>query len=422
MKDVETLLVVVIIFGLLVSIHELGHLWVAKKFGILCREYAIGFGPKIFAAKKGETVYTLRLLPIGGYVRMAGEDPEIVEIKPGQNVGLYFNEAGQVTRITTDHPEKYPDARFLTVEHCDLEKDLFISGYEEEDGPLKRYDLNDKATYVTDNQDFQISPLDRQFASKSVLARFLTVFAGPFMNLLLAVLIFIIYFSIQGVPSDAPRMGKIVDNYPAQEAGLRENDRVISIDQKKVNNWQDIVSYIGARPNKQMTFNIERNGKIHHMDVTAGHRKAEKGMEGVVGVYPPTRHSIPASLGAGVTQTYYWIKMELAALKMMVTGGFSLDQLAGPVGIYNATGQVVSQGFMIVLNWAAFLSVNLAVINLLPLPALDGGRLTFLIIEGVRGKPVEPQKEAMVHFIGFAFLMLLMLLVTWNDIQNIFTR
>ncbi|RYL95310.1 RIP metalloprotease RseP [Sporolactobacillus sp. THM7-4] len=418
----ETLIVVVIIFGLLVSIHEFGHLLIAKRSGILCREFAIGFGPKIFAVKKRETVYTLRLLPIGGYVRMAGEDPEIVEIKSGQSVGLYFGKSGQVRRIATNHLENYPDARFLTVEHCDLEKDLFITGYEEEDGPLVRYDIEREASYVVDNQDYQIAPLDRQFSSKPLLARFLTIFAGPFMNLLLAVVIFIIYFSIQGVPSDAPRLGKMIDGYPAQEAGLHENDKVLQIDNQKMNSWNDIMHYISERPKEQMTFTIERDGKLHHIDVVSSQRKAGNGMQGVIGVYGPTRHSVLASVEGGVTQTYYWIKMELYGLKMLATGGFNLDQLAGPVGIYHATGQVVSQGLLLVLNWTAFLSVNLAVINLLPLPALDGGRLMFLLIELLRGKPVEPQKEAFVHFIGFAFLMLLMILVTWNDIQNLFLR
>jgi regulator of sigma E protease len=171
-----------------------------------------------------------------------------------------------------------------------------------------------------------------------------------------------------------------------------------------------------------MTFNIERDGKVYHISLVTEQQKGTKGMEGFVGVYGPTKHSLSGSLIAGVKQTGYWIGMEVNALKSMITGHFSLDDLAGPARIYDMTGQVVAQGLVLVLNWTAFLSVNLAVINLLPLPALDGGRLFFLIIEAVRGKPIEPQKEALVHFIGFAFLMLLMILVTWNDIQNIFMR
>ncbi len=423
MNGLETLIIVVLIFGLLVSIHEFGHLVVAKKSGILCREFAIGFGPKLFAWKRNETVYTLRLLPIGGYVRMAGEDPEILEIKAGQTVGLYFGDGGKVKRITVDHAEKYPDARFITVEKCDLEKSLYISGYEEEDGPLKVYNLDRQATYVTDYQDYQIAPLDRQFASQSLPKRFLTIFAGPFMNLVLAVVVFIIFYGIQGVPSDAPQMGQLLNGYPAKEAGLQAGDRVVSINGRKISSWNQMVSYIQKHPKQKLTFTINRGGKVRNLDLVTDQRKATSGKaEGVIGVYQPTRRSLADSLAAGVKQTGYWIGMELKGLEGMVTGKFSLDDLAGPARMYDITGQVVAQGLVFVLNWTAFLSVNLAVINLLPLPALDGGRLLFLIIEAIRGKPVEPQKEALVHFIGFAFLMLLMLLVTWNDLQMIFTR
>lgn len=419
----ETLIVVVIIFGLLVSIHELGHLIVAKKSGILCREYAIGFGPKLFAIKKGETVYTLRLLPIGGYVRMAGEDPEIVEVKPGQRVGLFFNNEGKVSRLITDHLDKYPDARLMTVEHCDLEKELYLAGYEQENAPLVRYDLDRRATYVSDNQEFQIAPIDRQFASQVLWKRFLTIFAGPFMNLVLAVVVFILFYSIQGIPTDAPKLGQLLPDYPAQKAGLQANDRIVSINGKRMFSWNQIVGFVQKHPKEKLTLVVNRDSGTKTVALVTGQRKGTGGnKEGVIGAYGPTVRSIPAAFLAGVKQTGYWISMELQGLKMMVTGGFNLDDLAGPARIYSMTGQVVSQGLVLVLNWTAFLSVNLAVINLLPLPALDGGRLLFLVIEGLRGKPVEPQKEAMVHFIGFALLMLLMILVTWNDLQNIFMR
>lgn len=417
----ETFIVVVIIFGLLVSIHELGHLVVAKRSGILCREFAIGFGPKLFSIKKGETVYTLRLLPIGGFVRMAGEDPEIVDIKPGQRVGLFFNKDGFVVRIITNRLEKYPESRVVTVDAADLEKNLFISGYEEEDGPLVRYPLDREADYVVDEQNYQIAPLDRQFASKPLLARFLTIFAGPFMNFVLAIIIFIVYFSIQGVPSDAPLLGKLVPGNPAVSAGLHQGDKVLKINNQPIHRWNDIMVYVNKHPKEKLTFTVKRGTAVRHIDVVAGSRKAaNKKSEGFIGVYAPTKHSLKASLTGGVTQTYYWIEQELIGFKKLVTGEVGIDQLAGPVGIYNATGQVVAQGLLLVLNWAAFLSVNLGVVNLLPLPALDGGRLLFLIVEAVRGKPVDPQRETLVHFIGFAFLMLIMIVVTWNDIQKLF--
>ncbi|WP_141603445.1 RIP metalloprotease RseP [Terrilactibacillus laevilacticus] len=417
----ETFISVVIIFGVLIAIHEFGHLIVAKKSGILCREYAIGFGPKLFSIKKGETVYTLRLLPIGGFVRMAGEDPEIIDIKPGHRIGLLFNHQQHVNKMIINHLDKYPDAKLITVETADLEKDLVIKGYESEDGDLIEYPLDREAEYVVDEQAFQIAPLDRQFSSKSKTARFLTIFAGPFMNFLLAFIIFVVYFSIQGVPSNAPKLGQLVENNPAVQAGLHQGDRVIQIDEQPINSWQDIMTYVNLHPNSQLTFTIDRNNQQQKIDVKTDSRKGPSGkQEGFIGVYAPTKHSFVASLKGGVTQTYFWIKQELVGLKMLVTGAIGLDQLSGPVGIYNATGQFVSQGFLIVLNWAAFLSINLGIINLLPLPALDGGRLLFIIVELLRGKPIDPQRESIVHFIGFALLMLLMVVVTWNDIQKVF--
>ncbi|MFT8362634.1 MAG: RIP metalloprotease RseP [Sporolactobacillus sp.] len=416
----ETLIVVVLIFGLLVSIHELGHLLVAKRSGILCREYAIGFGPKLFSLKKGETVYTLRLLPIGGYVRMAGEDPEIIAVKPGQTVGFFLNAAGTVSRLVIDHVDNYPDARFMTVNSCDLERDLHLSGYEQEDGPLIRYAVDHEATYVANNQDFQIAPLDRQFASKSLPKRFLTIFAGPFMNLVLAVIIFIIYFNISGIPSDAPVLGQLIPGYPAQQAGLKAGDHVLRVNGEKMTSWLSITNFVEAHPNQKVTFTVRRGNATHSIDLVPRAQSVKGKPIGRIGVYQSNYYSLPESLKMSVTQTYFWIKMELQGLGKLVTGGFNLNQLSGPVGIYHATGEVVAQGLVLVLNWTAFLSINLAVINLLPLPALDGGRLFFLIVEGLRGKPVEPQKEALVHFIGFALLMVLMLLVTWNDIQHLF--
>ncbi|MBM7644381.1 regulator of sigma E protease [Scopulibacillus daqui] len=417
----ETFITVVIIFGLLISFHELGHLLLAKRAGILCREFAIGFGPKLFSFKKKETVYTLRLLPIGGFVRMAGEDPELIEIKPGHRVGLIFNSHGLVSKIIINHLEKYPNAKIVTVEEADIEKDLFIKGYEQEDGELITYDLDREADYVVDEQAYQIAPLDRQFGSKSILDRFLTIFAGPFMNFLLAIIIFIIFFMIQGVPSDAPKLGQIVKGDPAAAAGLHQGDRVLKIDGHSVHSWKDVQTYVSDHPKESLTFTIQRNSQIKQVAVMTNERKVEKdGKEGYIGVYGPTKKSFLGAVTNSFQQTFFFIKQELIALKMLVTGALGINQLSGPVGIYQMTGQFVKHGFLMILSWTALLSVNLGIINLLPLPALDGGRLLFIIAEALRGKPIDPKRESLVHFIGFALLMLLMIVVTWNDIQKIF--
>ena len=412
----ETFIAVVIIFGLLISFHEIGHLLLAKRAGILCREFAIGFGPKLFSIKKKETVYTIRLLPIGGFVRMAGEDPEAIDIKPGHRVGLMFNREDSVSKIIIDQLNNYPNAKTLTVDHADIEKNLVIQGYEEEDGECLNFSIDRKAEYVMNGQAFQIAPLDRQFASKPLLDRILTIFAGPFNNFLLAFIVFVILFSIQGVPSNSPLLGKVISTDPAAQVGLQEGDRVVSINGQTMSSFSDIANYVNKRPNQELTLKVERNQHTREVRVTS---KNEKGV-GIIGVNQPFEKGVWDSVKGGVTQTFYWIKLEVEAFKQLVTGAIGLDQLSGPVGIYNLTGQVVSHGIFWIMRWTAVLSINLGVVNLLPLPALDGGRLLFLIVEGLRGKPVDPRRETLVHFIGFAFLMLLMIVVTWNDIQKLF--
>src|SRR5690606_30944502 len=162
----NSVIAIIVIFGLLVFIHELGHLLLAKRAGILCREFAIGFGPKLFSYKKGETVYTIRLLPLGGFVRMAGEDPETFELKPGQKIKIETNEDQAVTKIVVNQKNKYPALKEVIIERSDLEKDLFVSAYEDEDDRITTYRVHPKCEYVVDGQQFQIAPLDRQFGSK----------------------------------------------------------------------------------------------------------------------------------------------------------------------------------------------------------------------------------------------------------------
>ncbi|WP_085523945.1 RIP metalloprotease RseP [Tuberibacillus sp. Marseille-P3662] len=415
----DTFIAVVIIFGVLVSIHEFGHLILAKRAGILCREFAIGFGPKLFSIKKKETVYTLRLLPIGGFVRMAGEDPEIVEIKPGQRVGLTFNNFGQVTKIYINHLEKHPEAKAVIVDHADLEGDLIIRGYEDEVSGSETYELDRKAEYVMDEQGYQIAPLDRQFGSKSVFDRFLAILAGPFMNFILALVVLIVYFMLQGIPSDQAKIGQVQGDTPAAKAGLEHGDVVKQINDEPVDGWNEMATTISKHPGDRLNVTIARNGQTQDVQLTPDERPKQPD-SGYIGVTAFYEKSFVGSIQHGVFQTFNFIKLELDALKQLVTGAIGLDSLAGPVGIYNMTGQAVDQGLLFVLNWAGLLSINLAIINLLPLPALDGGRLLFLIFEGIRGKPVDPQKETLAHFVGFALLMLLMIVVTWNDIQRIF--
>ena len=185
----QTILAFIIIFGSLVFFHELGHFIFAKRSGILVREFAIGMGPKIIGIKKGETIYTIRLLPIGGYVRMAGEEFDTIELQPGYRVALRLNNDGKVEKIILNQSETHPNVVFLEVERADLNKELWIEGYDEdsyEDERIVRYEVARNATIIENGQETLIAPLDRQFNSKTVGQRAMTIFAGPLFNFILA--------------------------------------------------------------------------------------------------------------------------------------------------------------------------------------------------------------------------------------------
>lgn len=419
----NTIIAFILMFGLLVFVHEWGHLIFAKRAGMLAREFAIGMGPKILSFIRNETLYTIRLLPIGGYVRVAGEDPEIIELKPGHHIGLQFNNNDKVNKIIVNNKDKHPNSRVIEVEHVDLDHDLVIDGYEVgiETEEKIRFEVDPKAMFIMNEEATQIAPYDRQFASKTVGQRAMQLFAGPLMNFILAIIIFIIIGLVQGVPSDQPIIGEVQDDSPAQIAGMQDGDLVIEVEGNSVTTWSDFTSIVQQNPNKEINVVIERDNTTYPLTIIPREAEAIDGEKiGQVGVLLAFEKSFFKTIKNGFVQTYETTKLILVNLMMLITGQYSIDMLSGPVGIYDATDQVVKTGFMNFLMWTGMLSVNLGIINLVPLPALDGGRLLFIGIEAIRGKPVDPQKEGFVHLIGFALLMLLMLVVTWNDIQRLF--
>ncbi|MCA1062406.1 RIP metalloprotease RseP [Rossellomorea aquimaris] len=416
----QTVIAFVVIFGALVFFHELGHLIFAKRAGILCREFAIGFGPKVFSYKKNETTYTIRLLPLGGFVRMAGEDPEMVDLKAGHRVGLVLDQEEKIKKIVLNNKDRYPNIRVIEVEEADLEHRLYIRGYEEDEEELKTFSISRDAVFVEDGAETQIAPWDRQFASKSLPKRAMAIFAGPLFNFILAFFIFILVGLLQGVPTNDPVLGELTEDGAAKEAGLQKNDVVLSIDGKEISTWEDIVTIIQKHPGDELRFNVDRNGSNTEIPVTPKPQEIEGEEIGIIGVHSPVEKSPLKVLTNSAQQTYEWTKMIFVLLGKLVSGEFSIDALSGPVGIYQSTDVVAKSGIYYLMRWAAILSINLGIMNLLPIPALDGGRLLFFAVEAVRGKPVDRQMEGMVHFVGFALLMVLMLVVTWNDIQRFF--
>ncbi len=417
----ETVIAFIIIFGTLVAFHEFGHFLFAKKAGIMVREFAIGFGPKIIGITKGETLYTVRLLPLGGYVRMAGEDFDTIELQPGHRVGLILGNDNKVDKIYLNRNIANPDVLFLETERSDLDGELFIEGYDEE-GHLVRFDISREAVIFEKGQQTLIAPYDRQFESKSVGSRAMAIFAGPLFNFILAFFIFLAIGLLQGVPTNEPIISDVDTNSPAALSGMKKNDFIKVVDGKAVSTWQEFSDVIRENPEVPLEFQVERDGQLVNLTITPALVKRENEKMGQIGVryQSPTEKNLFKAVIFGAEQTYTWFMRIIELLGMLVTGKFTIDALSGPVGIYKATEDVAQFGIYSLMNWAALLSINLGIMNLLPLPALDGGRLMFFLIEAVRGKPVDKKKEGMVHFVGIMLLMVLMVAVTWNDIQRFF--
>lgn len=411
----------IFVFGLIVFFHELGHFIFAKRSGIMVREFAIGFGPKLLGFKKGETIYTIRLLPMGGYVRMAGDDLDQIELQPGYRIGFTLNDRDEIDRLVMNQNKQLPDMLFLEVEKAELQKELWVEGYDE-DEQLVRYNVARDCIVEENGQETQIAPYDRTFNAKSLGKRTMTIFAGPLFNFILAIIIFVIIGFVQGIPTNEPLIAKVVDDSPAATAGLQQDDLITSVNGKEVEKYDQLSTVIQQNPGKAIELGIERDGKAEKVTVTPKEVTVNKEKIGQIGIqYANTYDKNPLkAIPYGFEQTWMWLVQIVKILVVLITGGFTLDALSGPVGIYEATSEVAKYGFITLLSWSAALSINLGIMNLLPFPALDGGRLALFFYELVRGKPLDKNKEGVITFIGFACLMVLMVAVTWNDIQRFF--
>lgn len=416
MQTVQVVIATVLMFFLLVSLHEWGHFYFARRAGILVREFAIGFGPKLFSVKRGETRYTIRLLPIGGFVRMAGEDPEQAEIQTGQTVAVRIKE-GRVTRLYLDRLDDRSNAIRGEVKSIDLEKDLRL--LLDVDGDMQRLDVHPQAIVVGRGRETQIAPIDRQFGSKTVGQRALAIFAGPVMNFILAFVLFGAAVQMAGVVAENPTkvfINGVIEASPAEQAGLQQGDRVVSVNGQAIRGDIDkLVKLIGESAGKPMKWVVDRKGREISLTVTPG-------ADGKVGIYPGPEKRTPGigeSVKIAGESMVIWTKVIFDGFRKIVFGEVALKDMSGPVGTTKVTMDIARQGLPYLTNWAAILSLYLGIFNLLPIPALDGSRLLFLGLEAVRGRPVDPNRESMVHFIGFAMLMLLMVVVTYNDILGL---
>ncbi len=427
----KTILTFIFVFCVIVIVHELGHFLFAKWSGILVREFSIGMGPKLFAHRgKDGTTYTLRLLPIGGYVRMAGVGEEEVEITPGQPVSLELNDQQVVTRINTSHKVQLPNSVPIEVIKFDLEEELYLTGYiNGDENQETRYSVDHDASIIeSDGTEVRIAPKDVQFQSAKLYKRFLTNFAGPLFNFILTFVIFTIVIFAQGgltEPDASSVIGGVAEGGIADEAGIKPGDRIIEIDGEKITTFEEIVSSVEANKDKKVDVVVERDGQKKTLSMTPKSEELDDGSSSVrIGIQSGSKFtelSFAGKVQAAVAKTIASATVLIVAVKDLIFG-FSLNKLGGPVMIFQISSQVANEGFITILNFMAMLSINLGIMNLLPIPALDGGKLVLNIVEGIRRKPLSPESEGKITIVGFAFIMILMVLVTWNDIMRFFFR
>lgn len=421
----QTLLAFIFVFGLIVLIHEFGHFYFAKKAGVLVREFAIGMGPKVFQTHRNETTYTIRALPIGGYVMMAGyEDDD--DIRLGMPALLILDENECVSEIDLSKDSLHRNGVPVDVVAFDLSKDLYIEGQLSNDiADTVSYPVNENAIIIKeDGKKLQIAPENRQFQNAPLLQRMLTNIGGPLNNFLLSIVAFTLFAFMQnGIPANEPLIGEISPDSPAAESQLKTGDRVLSIDGEEINSWTELVLTVQDHPNETLEFEVESKDEEKYIEeITPMSLKTDDGQEiGQLGVTVYMKNSFTDKLFYGFTETWNVTVMIATAIVSLFTGSFSVNDLGGPVAIFNLTGEVASAaGFLGIINFIGLLSINLGLMNLLPIPGLDGGKLILNVLEGVRGKALEEDTELKITLVGAILLVALMLFVTWNDIQRFF--
>lgn len=344
-----TIIYFALILGVIVFIHELGHFIFAKKAGIYVYEFSIGMGPKLFKfnRKNDETVYSIRLFPIGGFVQMAGEEIEVDE------------------KI----------------------------------------------------------PAEKRMQAKTWIQRFSTIIAGVVFNFVLAIILLFIVALINGAPNNVPYISSVEDELPAYLEGIEVGDLITTINGKKINSIDHLLLELEINKGKTIELGILKKNTVKESVILEPIKLENDGnISYLYGFSLDTtiEKGILVSIKYAFFKTGSLIMQMFYIIGYLITGALGLDNLSGPVGIYNVVGDSAKAGFVNIVYLTAFISINVGVINLLPIPAFDGGRILFLIIEKIKKGPVNQKIENAFHAIGFVLLMALMLFITYNDIIKIF--
>ena len=416
------ILTFILVFGIIVVVHEFGHFYFAKKSGILVREFAIGMGPKIFAhIGKDGTAYTIRILPLGGYVRMAGWGDDTTEIKTGTPVSLTLTDDGKVKRINLSGKKLDQTALPMQVTQFDFEDKLFIKGLvlEEE----KTFAVDHDATVVeADGTEVRIAPLDVQYQNATIWGKLITNFAGPMNNFILGVVVFWILIFMQGGVRDVDtNQFHIMPQGALAKVGVPETAQITKIGSHEISNWESLIQAVESETKDKtaptLDVTISEKGSDKQVTVTPEENQGRY----LLGVQPGIKSDFLSMFVGGFTTAADSALRILSALKNLIFQP-DLNKLGGPVAIFKASSDAAKNGIENVLYFLAIISINIGIFNLIPIPALDGGKIVLNILEAIRRKPLKQEIETYVTLAGVVIMVVLMIAVTWNDIMRLFFR
>ncbi len=403
-----------VVFLVLVIIHEFGHFIVAKKAGVLVPKFAIGFGTPIFRWGKGETEYSLRIFPLGGFVQLAGDLPQDNYFRIGEPLTIRVDEHDEVTELGDEGD--ITDGVTGTLVRVDTERSYTIALDIGE--RVQEFAIARRAFLINGKERIALAPPDRQMARKSLLARMLITLAGPLMNVLLTIVLFAIVIGFVGTEASPPQVASVLPASPAYTAGLRPGDVIEAVNGKPMNNWMQLVAVIEGHPLDRLTVTVKHNQLQQTLSITP--RKRKDGV-GFIGITPAVTHGAAPAITGGFQQTVSYTQLIYNSFGQLFThkNTFVKDS-AGPVKIVAIISQQAHLGLLNLMNLTAILSLNLAILNLLPIPPLDGSRLLFLLIELIRGRRIDPRKEYLVHAIGFVLIIALTVFRTYLDVTQLF--
>ena len=416
------ILTFILVFGIIVVVHEFGHFYFAKKSGILVREFAIGMGPKIFAhIGKDGTAYTIRILPLGGYVRMAGWGDDTTEIKTGTPVSFTLTDDGKVKRINLSGKKLDQTALPMQVTQFDFEDKLFIKGLVMEEE--KTFAVDHDATVVeADGTEVRIAPLDVQYQNATIWGKLITNFAGPMNNFILGVVVFWILIFMQGGVRDVDtNQFHVMPQGALAKVGVPETAQITKIGSYEISNWESLIQAVEAETKDKTapTLDVTISEKGSDKQVTVSPEESQGRY--LLGVQPGIKSDFLSMFVGGFTTAADSALRILSALKNLIFQP-DLNKLGGPVAIFKASSDAAKNGIENVLYFLAVISINIGIFNLIPIPALDGGKIVLNILEAIRRKPLKQEIETYVTLAGVVIMVVLMIAVTWNDIMRLFFR